>query len=104
EWNGNKTVQLLLEDMAIDTWQLFDYRSKQQQKFFNPYFKKFNKHLMIGNNKEQMESLQPNNTTEIMTYDEDILAFKETDILYICDLPENLEQLKDIINKTKPLM
>src|SRR5699024_10857074 len=38
EWNGNKTVQLLMEDIAVFEWQLFDYRSKKQDKFFHPYF------------------------------------------------------------------
>lgn len=93
EWNGNKKAQIMIQDMKIDTWQLFDQRGRRQipiQPIPNQ------KILAISN-----EVLNVDSSIYHEVYQE-MMNLEEIDILYICDLPPNLEILKMVVNKTKP--
>jgi single-stranded-DNA-specific exonuclease len=102
EWNGNRTVQMLLEDIAVDEWQLFDYRARQQERHITPYIKHFKKQIVLGHNRTHLEKIVPSNAVTVMTYDQEPMDFDYTDILYICDLPAQLDTLENIIQKINP--
>lgn len=102
EWNGNRTVQIVIEDIAIDDWLLFDYRGKQNftsLQYFEPFF---DRHTILINNPQKKENLLAFNDYEVITYDEDISNLSKTDILYICDLPQDFQSLEKIVVKTQP--
>src|SRR5699024_5697347 len=68
EWNGNKMVQMLLEDIAVDTWQLYDYRAKNQEKMITPYLNKKEKIVLLGHSMEYLQQLAgENHQTMLMT-------------------------------------
>lgn len=93
EWNGNKKAQVLIQDMKIDTWQLFDQRGRRQIQI-QPISNQ--KILAISNGQLNIDS---------SIYHEEYqetMNLEEVDMLYICDLPPNLEILERIVKATKP--
>ena len=102
EWNGNKTVQLLMDDIAVDEWQLFDYRGRQQSKFFTPFLTQYEHHMMLGNDVKEMEAVIPSNDVTFITYDSNVSLLEQTDILYIYDLPTDIARLETIIKQVQP--
>lgn len=101
EWNGNKTVQIMIDDIAIDEWLLFDYRGRQNfttLQYFAPFFER---HTIVINDPKRLENYVYNNY-DIITYDSDVSDLNKTDILYICDLPKDFQSLKKIVMKTRP--
>src|SRR5699024_12431662 len=53
EWNGTRTVQMLLEGMAIEDWQLFDNREKSIKRRAEPYLQAVGNAVVIGQTREQ---------------------------------------------------
>jgi len=104
EWNGNRTIQMIIEDLAIQGWQLFDYRGRQSLSTIQPYLSFFERNLVVGTNSERLKkTLGERNDVTIITYnDNHISKLHETDILYIYDLPDDLKKLQQIIKQTKP--
>ena len=95
EWNGNRKVQILIQDMKIDEWQLFDFRGKQK---LNLKPSSNGKDLIISN------SIKPiNPQINQITYHTSIDTLEEKDTLYLYDLPTDLESLKKVIQQVKPL-
>ncbi|WP_449355711.1 single-stranded-DNA-specific exonuclease RecJ [Virgibacillus natechei] len=95
EWNGNKKAQIVMRDMMIDDWQLFDFRGKRSVDI-SPNVK--NRNVAISYNAAQLPSM-----VEPITYETDVGTLSETDELYIFDLPADLSHLKEIIQITKPV-
>jgi single-stranded-DNA-specific exonuclease len=93
EWNGNKKAQVMIQDMKIDTWQLFDQRGRRQIPIQPIPDQKI---LAISN-----EELHVDPSIYHEVYQE-MMNLEEIDMLYICDLPPNLEILQMVVNKTKP--
>lgn len=102
EWNGNTSVQLVTEDIAVEGFQLFDYRSKHQEKYFTPYFSHYDRQMLIGNDFNHMKALASDKEAEIFSFDDRVESFNETDILYLCDLPRELTVLERILEQTNP--
>lgn len=102
EWNGNKTVQMLVEDIAVNEWQLFDYRGRGQSKFFTPYLTQYEKNTVLGNDIQAMQSFIGQTDANFITYDPNVTLPSKTDILYICDLPKDIEVLESIIQQVQP--
>ncbi|GAB3050393.1 single-stranded-DNA-specific exonuclease RecJ [Virgibacillus ainsalahensis] len=96
EWNGNKKAQIIIQDMKIEEWQLFDHRGKNSVDTHS--IASNNRNLAISNKK----GILPAEVRQI-TYDTDIGSLPEIDELYIFDLPVTLERLKEIIRITKPV-
>src|SRR5690606_12624341 len=95
EWNGMKKAQIMIADMKIDSWQLFDYRGKR-----NMSIKPIPNHtiLVISNGDNEYHPSILHRHYNEYDYPE------EVDILYICDLPPTLKDLKKIIEDTNPKM
>lgn len=97
EWNGNRKAQMIIQDMKIDDWQLFDHRGNKQLDILT-YVNHEQRDLIICNSKEQMTPF-----AEQTTYDVDPITLSETDNLYLFDLPNDLKQLQEIVRITKPV-
>jgi len=102
EWNGNTSVQIITEDIAVEAFQLFDYRSKHQDKYFIPYLEQYNQQTFVGNDLNHIKRLTTDRQVDLLAFDREIEAFHKTDILYIYDLPRELDQLEEILQQTKP--
>ncbi|MCK0471097.1 single-stranded-DNA-specific exonuclease RecJ [Halalkalibacter sp. APA_J-10(15)] len=100
EWNGHIKPQLMLEDLAVHTWQLFDWRSAQQAKL-----------------KERLEGIAEEERLLVVFQNETIddLALHDLDVtlaqnvrttddryLVLLDAPKHLQQLKELLKKGKP--
>src|SRR5699024_12379856 len=81
EWNGNRTVQMLIKDMAINEWQLFDYRGRKQHKFFMPFIQQFEKNTILTDDVQEMKDLLGEVDATFITYDSIINDIKQADIL-----------------------
>ncbi|MBC5637608.1 single-stranded-DNA-specific exonuclease RecJ [Ornithinibacillus sp. BX22] len=100
EWNGIRKPQLVVEDMRIDHWQLFDHRGKKQVDITN-FLNQFDRHMLLynedfSNNHDFPEGIMPLTYKEALTYHEEI------DVLHLFDLPADLDELRKIVNKVKP--
>lgn len=95
EWNGNRKVQILIQDIKIDEWQLFDYRGKRKYEL-EPVFK--GKELVLSNSSEKIHA-----DIEQISYDTPLELLSEKENLYIYDLPVKLEALQAIVGKIKPV-
>ncbi|MBP2256611.1 single-stranded-DNA-specific exonuclease RecJ [Virgibacillus alimentarius] len=99
EWNGYKKAQLIMKDLRIDQWQLFDHRGKRN-KDIAAYCNPKARNLVIGHHKDSTHF--PGSARHI-TYETDLNNIPVTDALYIADLPKKLDQLKAIIQTTMPI-
>ena len=103
EWNGNRTVQVLIEDVAINEWQLLDFRGRQSAANINPYLASFKSNVIVCNDREKVyQYVSDFNDITIISYNEDIEALPNTEILFIYDLPSELKSLEKIIYQTNP--
>lgn len=101
EWNGNKTVQLMIDDIAVHERQLFDYRGRNKKINFTPFLQNFSRHLIVDQSGDY-EQICMAKEMELITYEHDISTLKNTDILYLCYLPEKLQLLSDIVSAVQP--
>lgn len=95
EWNGNRKAQIIVRDMRIDEWQLFDYRGRK------------NYDLSILSN-ERTLAITGSPLTEYqqwnqIDYGTDISMLENVENLVVFDLPNRLEELEGIIQHTKPV-
>lgn len=103
EWNNHKKAQLLLEDVAVNEWQLYDWRCK------NKIIEKIDslpeeKRLLICFQEETIPALQ------LHKYREEILLVKEEENLLnndgrsyviLLDLPETVEQITSVFKRIR---
>src|SRR5699024_7159490 len=101
EWNGNKKAQIVMEDMRIDEWQLFDHRGKKQMDI-SPYVENGKRNVILHHSETGNGERIPAHVNQI-TYDTNLNDIPVTDVLYIFDLPTDLHRLKEIIRSTMPL-
>ncbi|WP_042146120.1 single-stranded-DNA-specific exonuclease RecJ [Paucisalibacillus sp. EB02] len=101
EWNGIRKPQLVVEDMKIDQWQLFDHRGKKQTDLTN-YLDQFDNHLLLYNDNSGNLHTFPDRIRQV-TYENAFELVDQVEVLYLVDLPPNLNDLKKFINKVKPL-
>src|SRR5690625_7397160 len=63
EWNGNRTVQLMIDDIAVHDRQLFDYRGRNKEIDFIPFLENFSHHTIIDNSSKYENLCESNNMT-----------------------------------------
>ncbi|MBO1003419.1 single-stranded-DNA-specific exonuclease RecJ [Pseudogracilibacillus auburnensis] len=102
EWNGNKTVQILLDDIAVNEWQLFDYRGRRHDKNIVPYLSHFKNNTVVVNSNKQIDDVIGYEDVHIFTYESDVSTIRKSDILYLYDLPYDLDILRKIIQQANP--
>ncbi|HLR64560.1 MAG TPA: single-stranded-DNA-specific exonuclease RecJ [Pseudogracilibacillus sp.] len=99
EWNGNRTVQILIEDMAIFNHQVFDYRGRYARLPMEQIIDAYPTHVIMTNNKSNITFNHDN--LLVADYDE-IDHLHQIDVLYIYDLPENEDVLYTLLQRTLP--
>lgn len=102
EWNGQTTVQILLEDLAVAEWQLFDDRGKRHLSNVLPYVRQYAHHTFLCHNLEEVKELMAYEHVQLITYETALDSIVETELLTVYDLPPDLESLGRIVEKTKP--
>lgn len=98
EWNGMKKPQFQIEDVKIDCWQLFDYRSNANGKVLQTIPKENTNFIAFRN--ETIEKFQPILQCEIGLADD--LSVNDKEYLAILDLPTSVHQIEEIVRKLAP--
>lgn len=94
EWNGNRKAQIMVRDMSIDEWQLFDFRGRKNYDFS---LLSAERTLTVG---ESPNSQYPQ--FKMIHYGTDLANLGEIDNLILFDLPTQLNDLEEIVAHTKP--
>lgn len=95
EWNGNTTVQLVVEDMMINEFQLFDYRGRENWLDLTTYTSYYDRFLIVSEK-------QDNQNENYITFNTDNFQLEEVDLLVISTLPSTLKELERITKLTNP--
>ncbi len=104
EWNSIRRPQLVLKDLAIDEWQLFDYRGQNQwQRLAEnvPIYKQ--KWIVFQENTYKMMNGEFPNLTWIRT-EEDVkhCNLDESNVIFL-DLPPDLSYIEQLVRGKTPL-
>lgn len=100
EWNGNKKVQMVIQDMKIDGTQLFDHRGRKHFDI-TPF-------LHAGERQVAVYNILPDDGKQVpegvlsVTYDSDIDSFGIVDTIYLYELPADLSALQNLIRTLNP--
>ncbi|MGM8364684.1 single-stranded-DNA-specific exonuclease RecJ [Virgibacillus sp. W0181] len=100
EWNGNKKTQILIEDIQVNEWQLFDHRGRKSMDAIESNIILGKKHLIIGKNKHPL--VDQHEHVDQITYETDPDTLQQYDVVFIFDMPYELDKLKNIIQITNP--
>lgn len=96
EWNGYENLQMIIEDIGVDEWQLFDHRGKVNVNLTD-YIIDLDSCLFIAEEKNDFESFKP-----LYTYEEGLQTTKKINQLFLLDFPKRLKDLKRLVSKLKP--
>jgi len=99
EWNGNRKVQLRVEDIQINNWQLFDYRGKQNnllKQTFDPQRSEVFLYRSLEGKSKTLKHAQE------ITYANVTGIGGHCDALYIMDLPPDENHIEHIIYQLQP--
>lgn len=98
EWNGNRTVQIIADDLAVNEPQVFDYRGKKQRTNLTPYFNHYQDIVIV-----EQKNTSDNTPNHIMktTYHSDDTIKEEIDLLIISDMPEREEDLIKLLSQIR---
>lgn len=99
EWNGNRTIQIRVEDLMVSEWQLFDYRGKQTSRIEQTFAPDRNEMILRKTHTNKVDD-RPN--TQYITYNEPIENGHACDALYIMELPNEEEELSRIVQHVQP--
>jgi single-stranded-DNA-specific exonuclease len=105
EWNNHRKPQVMLGDICVDDWQLFDWRgNKSFLKQIESISPKNRKIIVFNENsieKMNLSSLQ--DFIYIINNQDDVEKISShQDYLLFADVPPSLTLLKNIIDKTSP--
>ncbi|GIO21814.1 single-stranded-DNA-specific exonuclease RecJ [Oceanobacillus sp. J11TS1] len=94
EWNGRRNAQMMIKDLKITEWQLFDFRGKKAEQVLPDAIKE----VFVSK-----ESIQPVEPISTFTYEEAVsmdLTCYHT--IGFTELPDNLDDVKQIIKQMNP--
>lgn len=96
EWNGNRTVQIIANDMAVNERQVFDYRGKKARTNLRPYFNHYKSIVLLKSDTDDTEV--PNHVikTTYQTYDS---IQDKVDLLIISDMPQEEDDLINLLKQ-----
>ncbi|RYG74795.1 single-stranded-DNA-specific exonuclease RecJ [Lentibacillus lipolyticus] len=100
EWNGFKKVQIVIQDMRIDEWQLFDHRGTQRFDL-TPYLQDNIGHAAVFRQLPDEDEISGN--VVCITYDTDISSLTGIHTLYLYDMPPSLTMLKNMVKELDPV-
>src|SRR5690606_32868495 len=85
----------------IDHWQLFDHRGKKQIDLTN-YLHQFDNHILLYKENSQSLHTFPEGIRKV-TYENAYEIVEQVEVLYLFDLPPDLNDLRQFITKVKPM-
>ena len=104
EWNNIRKPQIFIQDVAVESWQLFDHRGvKRIHSMVNSIPKE--KRTFIIFNKEQLDKMDPALTNEaiLIQNETDALSFDSHQAnVVLVDLPPSKDILCHLFNGRKP--
>ncbi|WP_284139696.1 single-stranded-DNA-specific exonuclease RecJ [Virgibacillus sp. LDC-1] len=100
EWNGFKKLQIVMEDIQINDWQLFDHRGKKNVDLQS--FKGFESSAVLANDIDNVRKDLGSNIP-VISYDSDLDALQKVNTLFIVDLPPALPMLGDYLTQLSPV-
>jgi len=97
EWNGNRTIQFVVDDLRIDSKQLFDYRGS---KFWVKQLSHLRDRSSLFISFQKQTQI---NDIELIAFDQlDLQSDFDVEDLAIVDLPTNLTDLEELLKAVDP--
>lgn len=100
EWNGNRQTQMIIRDMQITEWQLFDQRGPKGMDI-EPYNPSHENSLFITDEVIEFPQHQLNLIPQI-TYETEISQITPKDTVFLFSLPPDLHTLQEMIIALNP--
>ncbi len=101
EWQGRKKPQFMIEDVQTTEWQLFDIRGiRQTSRWLNTVPKE--EATFIAFRPETMTYYQSLLGVPILFVDEALSYVSQTSYIVLLDLPQNVQLLENVLQKTAP--
>ncbi|WP_066063888.1 single-stranded-DNA-specific exonuclease RecJ [Neobacillus soli] len=104
EWNNKRKPQIFIHDIAVDTWQLFDYRGQTRINAIANTVQAENRKFIIFN-KDYLEKINTNQIGEtilIQTVEEAKAFNSEKENIVLVDFPSSKELLKVLFKGKQP--
>ncbi|NRD75958.1 single-stranded-DNA-specific exonuclease RecJ [Bacillus sp. BRMEA1] len=104
EWNNIRKPQIFIHDMAVDSWQLFDYRGQQQKKRIEDSVPAENRKVIIFS-KEYFEKIKAHTRPDtILIEDEKTAEAVDCTManVVLLDLPPSKEIIIHLLKGKKP--
>jgi single-stranded-DNA-specific exonuclease len=102
EWNGHRKPQVMIRDLAVDEWQLFDLRGTRQVSTALKNIPKENR-IVVAFQRKTIEELKLHDEEIICLEDGHQINGELTDCsLVLLDLPTDKEELEHIIRDNMP--
>ncbi len=103
EWNGKQKVQLMVKDLAVHAWQLFDYRGSRHLSKQIP-LELFQESLAVCFHEESMKQRIPAEVNPSLYSEDKLSRWEQENIesLILLDLPERLGDLEQLLSRLKP--
>lgn len=98
EWNGIRKPQIMIEDVKVKEWQLFDHRGKKNIDYNS--FVSENQTVIIVGTQEFIDTSKSNVVQ--LSYEEDSYQGNKADQLFLFELPSTIEELKLLVTELKP--
>ncbi|WP_332631230.1 single-stranded-DNA-specific exonuclease RecJ [Halalkalibacter flavus] len=104
EWNGHVKPQLMIDDMGVSEWQLFDWRSIQKTRLADRLLTiPIENRVLITFKKETQRILGLENETIISLDDQEDVGDLSNRYVVLLDIPNEREQLKTLfLNHGQP--
>ncbi|WP_431804752.1 single-stranded-DNA-specific exonuclease RecJ [Halobacillus andaensis] len=99
EWNGRKNVQVMVKDLKVEAWQLFDYRGSKHLEKKLSFPKDHNAVALTFNEADSAPRNLPVFSNKDM---EDALANGPLHSLVLMDLPASLAELSNAVRRLAP--
>jgi single-stranded-DNA-specific exonuclease len=104
EWNNIRKPQIFIHDLAVESWQLFDYRGQKRINHIAQAVPSDNRKIIVFN-KEFLAQLNPGylpETTVIQTLDEARFFDGADANLVLLDFPPSKEILQELVKGKQP--
>lgn len=107
EWNNFRKPQLMLQDIKVDTWQLFDFRgTREVDKLLGSVVKSTNDSLIVTFQSKMFNALIKKGYEENSFFVDSIELAREVNInnkhIILLDIPNSVDLLHAIFSKGKP--
>jgi len=99
EWNGKRTVQMIIQDLKVKESQVYDFRGKDRIDL-DLFFKRFKSNVVLAQEVDNMSSNELNVT--YLSYGDSCENLTECETLYILDMPQSSEELERMIQQINP--